>query len=300
MALKPDVESLLVLMAATGAPLEAGTPDEARANRKALARPSTTVVHEITDDLADDVPVRIYRPADGIRPGVLVWFHGGGWVLGDLDSHDEICREMANGSGLLVVSVDYRLAPEHPFPAPLLDCAAALRWVGDHLAELGVAGPIVIGGDSAGANLAAAVSHHPGAPLAGQVLIYPVADARMGSESYRTNAEGYFLTASAMRWFTDHYLSGGHGSPTDPRVSPLLADPALLAATPPAIVITAEYDPLRDEGEQYADALRAAGVEVTHTRYPGQIHAFFSLGDFLADGRRAVAQVNDWLRRVVA
>jgi acetyl esterase len=193
--------------------------------------------------------------------------------------------------GHAVVSVDYRLAPEHPFPAPLTDSVNALRWVHANAVTLGVdPGRIAVGGDSAGGNLAAVVAQLQPVPLRHQMLIYPVTDARRGSQSYRDNADGYRLTAAAMKWFCDHYLSGGHGSESDPRVSPICADDAVLATAPPALVITAEYDPLRDEGEDYARKLVAAGVPCSLTRYYGQIHGFFSMSALCDDGGQAIAQ----------
>jgi len=189
------------------------------------------------------------------------------------------------------VSVDYRLAPEHPFPAPLTDSVNALRWVHANAATLGIDPQrIAVGGDSAGGNLAAVVAQLQPVPLRHQMLIYPVTDARRGSESYRDNADGYRLTAHGMKWFCDHYLSGSSGSESDPLVSPLLADMSVLSAAPPAIVITAEYDPLRDEGEAYAQLLLAAGVPCTLTRYYGQIHGFFSMSHLCDDGHGAIQQ----------
>jgi acetyl esterase len=177
----------------------------------------------------------------------------------------------------------------------------ALRWMSDHASELGVdATRLVIGGDSAGGNLAAVVAQHSPIELAGQMLIYPITDARMESQSYRENGEGYLLTTAMMEWFVHHYLAGTTATRTDPRVSPLRADRAILAETPPAFVLTAEFDPLRDEGEAYADALAAAGVTVESVRYEGQIHAFFSNPELLSDARAAVEDAAAWLRRIVA
>jgi acetyl esterase len=218
-----------------------------------------------------------------------VYLHGGGWVGGSIDSHDQTCRVLASRSGALVLSIGYRLAPEHPFPAGLEDAVSATRWAAEHAAALG-ADPerMAIAGDSAGANLAAVVAQLAVVPLVFQLLVYPVADARWCHPSIDENAEGYFLTSKSMVWFLDHYLSGGQGSATDPRVSPLLADQTALAASPPTLVITAEFDPLRDEGEAYAERLAATGVPVTCTRYDGMFHGFFSLGDYLDDGQAAL------------
>jgi acetyl esterase len=189
-----------------------------------------------------------------------------------------------------VLSIEYRLAPEHPFPAGLDDCVSAVRWAYEHAAELGCrADRIAVGGDSAGANLAAVVAQLAPVPLVYQVLIYPVADATMSQPSYTENATGYFLSAAGMAWFIEHYLSGGQGSPTDPRVSPLFGSDEALAAGPPALVVTAEFDPLRDEGDAYAARLAAAGVPTSHVRFGGMFHGFFSLAEFVDDGRSANA-----------
>jgi acetyl esterase len=277
-------------------PLELGTPQQARAGRLAGGQPSEHV-HEVRDLDAGGVPARLYRPSAAHDLGLLVYFHGGGWVIGDLESHDTVCRALANRSGHAVLSVDYRLAPEHPFPAALGDSIQATRWAHANAAELGCdANRIAVGGDSAGANLAAVVAQIAPIPLCHQMLIYPVTDCRRVSPSYSENATGYFLTAAGMEWFVDHYLSGGQGSPEDPRVSPLLADDATLRATPPALVITAEFDPLRDEGEQYAARLADLGVPTTHVRFSGLIHAFFSMPEMIDDAKVAHAVAAEALK----
>ncbi len=292
MPLHPEVVSLLELMEAAGAPsAEEQGAVAARAARRALLRPPTEDCFEILDVDAGGVPARVYRAAPGTsRPGLLVWFHGGGWVLGDIDTHDDVCRTLNNRTGHTVLSVDYRLAPEHPFPAGLDDCVQATTWAFENADALGIdAARIAVGGDSAGGNLAAVVCQllSDTAPIRFQLLVYPVADARAGTPSYTENAEGYFLTAAAMRWFIDQYLADGAGARDDPRVSPLCAEPAALAATPPALVITAGFDPLRDEGVCYATRLIDAGVVTTHVHFPGQIHGFFSMPEFLSDARVA-------------
>jgi acetyl esterase len=212
-------------------------------------------------------------------------------VLGDLESHDDLCRALGNRGGFCVLSVDYRLAPEHPFPGALDDAVAATAWAHDHATDLGCEPIVAIGGDSAGGNLAAVVANRPTVPVVFQALVYPCTDARMGHHSYVENAEGYFLTSTAMAWFYDHYLSGGDGARDDPRVSPLLEDDARLASAPSALVITAEYDPLCDEGTAYADRLAEAGVTTSHVRFDGQIHGFFSMFGLLDDCRSAQAAV---------
>jgi len=287
-ALNWEAQSLLELMEKIGAPaLDSQEPADARATRAGLAPDPTEECHEIRDLDAGGVPARIYMPAPGdVLPGLLVFFHGGGWVIGDLDSHDNICRSLTNRSGHAVLSVDYRLAPDHPFPAGLDDCTTATEWAHANAAILGVdPDRLAVGGDSAGANFAAVIAQEAPVPIAFQLLVYPVTDCRMGSGSYDTNGEGYFLTKSSMRWFINHYLSGAEGDPTDPRVSPLLASDEQLAGGPRALVITVGFDPLCDEGVEYANRMAASGVETSHVHFPGQFHGFFSLPHMLGDAR---------------
>lgn len=272
-------------------PFESLEPEAAREMFDALRRPAVEPCHEIRDVDAGGVRARLYRPGDETT-GLLVWFHGGGWVLGDLDMSEDVCRRMASGSGHSVLSIDYALAPEHAFPGPLTDCVTATRWAHANADALGIdPDRIAVGGDSAGANLAAVVAQLRPVPLALQALVYPVTDARMGTASYVENAEGYFLTAAAMGWFIDLYLSGGNGSANDPRVSPLLASPDALRNSPSALVITAGFDPLRDEGAEYVERLDEAGVAVSHVHYPGQIHGFYGQLALMADARSANAVV---------
>ncbi len=292
MPLNAEARTLLDLMEAVGAPpLDSLPPEAARAARAALAPPVLEACHETVDLEAGGVPARLYRPTPSeATPGILLWFHGGGWVLGDLESHDNICHSLARRSGHAVLSVGYRLAPEAPFPAGLGDCIQAARWAHAHADDLGVdPDRIGIGGDSAGANLAAVVCHTAPAPFVFQLLVYPVTDARMETSSYTENGEGLFLTATSMQWFVDHYLSGGKGSPVDPRVPPLLAADDVLAAGPPTLVITVGFDPLRDEGIAYAERLAELGVVTSHVHFPGQIHGFFSMAHQLGDARSAIA-----------
>jgi acetyl esterase len=232
---------------------------------------------------AGDIPIRVYRPdVDGSVPTV-VFFHGGGFVIGDLDTHDDHARLICHEVEAVVVSVDYRLAPEHPFPAGFEDCRAATRWVADHISELGGdAQRIAVAGDSAGGNLSAAVAltatRDGGPQLAAQLLIYPGVDFRDDDTlhpSRTENGEGYFLTLEDMKWFHSQYLHD-EAHMSDPRASVLLAQD--LSGLPPAVVGTGEYDPLRDEGEAYAKALEASGVKVVLRRYDGLIHGFFGMG----------------------
>ena len=289
MPLHPQAASLLQVIASLGdPPIEEQTPAEARAIRAARARGDGQPVHEVRDLDAGGVRSRLYRPNDRNDLGLLVFFHGGGWVVGDLDSHDNVCRALANGSGHAVLSVDYRLAPEHPFPEPLEDALTATRWAHEHAAQLGCrADRVAVGGDSAGANLAAVVAQLGPVPIVYQLLVYPVTDCTRSQPSYDENADGYFLSRAGMGWFIGHYL--GDADTTDPRVSPLFAADHVLAATPPALVITAEFDPLRDEGDAYARRLANLGVPTSHVRFGGMFHGFFSLADFLDDGLAANA-----------
>jgi acetyl esterase len=292
MTLHPQTRAILDALQALGAPpLETQTPAAARVGMEAMTVPSPVELHDIRDLDADGTRLRVYRPNDISGRGALVYFHGGGWVIGSLDTHDDVCRKLAAALDHVVISVDYRLAPEHPFPEPLNDCVTAVQWIHAHARDLDIDPErLAVGGDSAGGNLAAVVANLRPIPLCFQMLIYPVTDARRGSASYRDNADGYRLTSNGMKWFWDHYLSGPEGSQDDPRVSPLYADDRTLAASPPALVITAEYDPLRDEGEDYARRLLGAGVPCTLTRYYGQIHGFFSMSHVCDDGHGAIQQ----------
>jgi acetyl esterase len=252
---------------------------------------------------AGDIPVRVYTPdaAVGHAHGVLVWYHGGGFVIGDLETADPTCRALANRAGCVVVSVDYRLAPEHPAPAALDDCVAALIWTVENFELLGVdASKVAVGGDSAGGNLAALVCQRVraefGPDIDFQLLVYPTTDLTMSHPSIDENAEGYFLTKRSMEWFIANYLQ--EGDPKDASVSPLHADD--LSGMPPALVITAELDPLRDEGEAYAARLRDAGVPTEALRYEGQIHGFFGMATALDDGKDALARAGAALRAALA
>lgn len=223
-----------------------------------------------------EIPIRIYAPERQRPLPVLTYFHGGGWVTGNLDTADQFCRLIANAAGCLVVSVNYRHAPEHPFPIPAEDAYAATRWVSGHADAFNSdAARLGVGGHSAGGNLAAVVAlmarDRGTPPLVHQLLIVPVIDPACGSASYRENAEGYGLTAGSMRWFWGHYLHRQEDA-NHPYASPLRA--SNLRGLPPAFVATAEFDPLRDEGETYAARLQADGVPTVHRRYAGMIHGF--------------------------
>ena len=290
MPVDPAIQGMLTLLASlNGRTLAEGTPEEGRQMFLKLTvgarAPESVVPVRATEDrtvpgAAGELPARVYRPeADGPVP-TIVFFHGGGFVIGDIETHDNQCRMVCRDVGAVVLSVAYRLAPEAPFPAAVEDCLAATRWAAEHVGELGGdSDRLAVAGDSAGGNLAAVVAQtardEGGPQLAAQLLVYPSTDFAGEYASRTENAEGYFLTASDIEWFGGHY-AGTYEDPTDPRLSPLRAQD--LSGLPPAVVVTAEFDPLRDEGEAYARALEAAGVPVVLRRYDGMIHGFFDLG----------------------
>ena len=251
---------------------------------------------------AGDIPARVYRPADppSAPPAVLVWYHGGGFTIGDLDTADPTCRKLANRAGALVVSVDYRLAPEHPAPAPVDDAWAALRWVHEHAGDIGGdPNRLAVGGDSAGGTLSAVVAvlaRNAGIELRHQLLIYPATDLTMSYPSHDENAFGFMLTRDMVLWFYDKYL-GPSGDPKDPLVSPLFTDD--VAGVAPAHVLVAEYDPLRDEGVAYAERLRAAGVAVELNHYDGMLHGFFQMAAMTPVADAAVTSAAANLRAAV-
>jgi acetyl esterase/lipase len=300
--LHPQAQAVLDGMAALGhPPIVEVSPPEARAIRRAHVQPSAVDVHEVRDVDAGGVPARLYRPSDEDGLGLLVYFHGGGWVVGDLDTHDATARALAAESGHAVLSVHYRLAPEHPFPAAYDDAVTVTRWVAEHAAELGCdPDKLAIGGDSAGGNLSAAVAQLAPVPLRFQLLVYPVTDLRCSTSSYDDYCDGPYLTRASMEWYIDHYLSGDEGSKDDPRASPLLADDAALAKSPPTYVVTVKTDVLRDEGEAYASRLEAAGVPTTLRRYDGMFHGFFALPEQIDAGREAVVEAAQAFRSAVS
>jgi acetyl esterase len=306
MPLDPQAQAFLDQIAAMGGqPLSSMPVPLARQSMEMLAnmRGTEEQVASIADRRipgpAGDIPVRVYTPAGPAPRAVLVYFHGGGWVLGGLETHDGVCRSLANGAGCVVVSVDYRLAPEHRYPAAAEDCYAATTWCAEHAAELGAdAKRLAVGGDSAGGNLAAVVAQmardRGGPNVMFQLLIYPATDATFDTPSYRDNADGYLLTTQDMRWFWGHYLGDASQRGAEPYASPLRAES--LAGLPPALVITAEFDPLRDEGEAYGHALERAGVAARISRYDGMIHGFFGMGQMIGRAQDAVREASGNLR----
>ena len=303
MPLDPGTAALLQLIdAAPYPPMHEGTPETARKAFRAMTTDLVTDETRIPVGSVEDLevagrPARLYRPeGDGPFP-TLVYVHGGGFVIGDLDTHDQTCRSLCSGAETVVLSLDYRLAPEAAFPAAVEDTLAAVTWAADHLADLGGNDVLAVGGDSAGGNLSAVAAQALRDRVSAQVLIYPATHMTGDYPSRTENAEGYFLDLATMLWFSGHYLgTDGTESPAavdeldldDIRHSPLLGD---LAGVAPAIVVTAEYDPLRDEGEAFADALEKAGVAVDRARYDGLVHGFIDMGPMSPAAADALADV---------
>jgi acetyl esterase len=311
--LHPQTRALLELMQERGVPAtHTLSVDEARRlyrERRAFTQPAPPPVGEVRELEAEGphgaIPLRLIRPSgvakEALLP-VLVYFHGGGWVIGDLDTHDTLCRELANGAGCAVVSVDYRLGPEHRFPAATDDCIAATYWVARHAAELGVdAARLAVGGDSAGGNLAAVVSlaarDAGDLAVAFQLLIYPATDMRAGAPSHTANGQGYLLTRDTIDYFRGHYIPD-RAQDADWRASPLLHED--LRRLPPAFVLTAGYDPLRDEGLAYAQRLSEAGNRASHICFERQVHGFILMGRVIDEANTAVALCAAELRRALA
>lgn len=301
MPLDPEIAALLKGLE-SAPPMESLTVDALRASLAYPPLERRTVVGECVDiamPLASRVlAARLYRPVDAQSRGVTVFFHGGGFVIGNLDTHDHVCRDLCAGSGSAVIAIDYRLAPEHRFPAAVDDCLAAVRWVEQHADALAVdPASIVVAGDSAGGNLAAVTSlrirDEGGPALRAQVLVYPVTDYHTPpTRSYIENQSGYSLTRAAMIRFWDDYLANERDI-VNPLCCPLRAPS--LADLPRALVVTAEFDPLRDEGEAYANRLFDAGVRTTLWRYDGLIHGFLRMGPACAKAREALLRTAAWI-----
>jgi acetyl esterase len=315
--LHPDARALIDLIEERGLPaMHTLQPVEARAfyrDRRSFTQPAAPDVGAVRDTHCEGrhgrIPLRIYRPLGaGTAPSstatlpALVYCHGGGWTIGDLDTHDVLCRQLCNGAGAVVVSVDYRMGPEHPFPAAVDDCLAATRWVRHAAHELGVdAARLAIGGDSAGGNLAAVIAilarDAGDLPLVFQLLIYPATDMRRHHASHTTNGRGYLLTTETISYYHDHYI-GDAAHDLDWRASPLLH--ADLTKLPRALVLTAGFDPLRDEGLAYADRLVAAGNRATYVCYERQIHGFITMGKVIDEANSAVTLCAAELARAFA
>jgi acetyl esterase len=309
MPLDPQAQRVVDQMAALNLkPVEESTPAEARDSirvRTAALGPFEDVAavadHRVPV-AGGEVTVRAYSPGGSGPHPALVYYHGGGWVIGDLDTHDGLCRSLTNAARCAVLSVDYRLAPEWKYPVAVEDSYAALTWVVANAARLGIdPRRVAVGGDSAGGNLATVMAlmarERRGPALVHQVLIYPVTDHRLDTPSYVENATGYVLTREGMRWFWNHYLAR-EAEGREPHASPLRAPS--LAGLPPALVITAECDPLRDEGEAYAARLRDAGVPVTLTRYSGMFHGFVRMTRILDKARTALDEIAGSLQKAFA
>ena len=314
--LHPQSRALLDLMEERRVPpTHTLSPSDARSlyrERRAMLQPIPQDVAEVRDLKAEgphgSIAMRLYRPLADAKSAdplpVLVYYHGGGWVIGDLDTHDTLCREIANASGVAVVAIDYRLSPEHRFPVAYDDSLAATQWVHAHAQELGLdPNRIAVGGDSAGGNLAAAVAlaardkvDGVELPIAYQLLIYPATDARRVHASHTTNGQGYLLTSDTIRYFHDHYIDDAKHD-LDWRASPLLHTD--LSHLPPALVLTAGYDPLRDEGLDYARALADAGNHVSYVCFERQIHGFITMGRVLDEANTAVTLCAAELKRAM-
>ena len=302
-AVHPQVTALLAEQAA---PLGADGPADLTALRAGYLSSALRFggareeVEDVQTVVAGGVCARAYRPAGAVEPvGAIVWLHGGGWVMGDLDGFDHVCRALANAAGHVVISVDYRLAPEHPFPAARDDALAAVAWALDHGAEqLGYdAARVIVGGDSAGGNLAAVAARHHADALAGLLLVYPATDAAMATKSYQEKAGSEFggLTPDSMASCFDAYL--GDADRTDPDVSPLLGD---LTGLPPTLVAVAANDVLREDGLLYAKALRSAGVDVATLRFEDMVHGFLRWGGMVDRARELIGTMGAWSRNRLA
>jgi acetyl esterase len=312
MSLDAQVKAILDQLAEAGGPKLSELPTaEARAFYEAMSTgldsPDVPVggVEDIEiEGAGGKIPIRVYTPvaAGGGPLAALVFYHGGGWVIGNIASHDAVCRALAQSSGCKIFSVDYRLAPEEQFPAAVEDAYAAVQWLEGNASSNGVdPNNIAVGGDSAGGNLAAVVSQmakdQSGPHIAYQLLIYPVTQCRIQTESRKELAEGYFLELETMKWFEDTYLRDDADA-KDPRASPLLADD--LTGLPPAYVITAGFDPLKDEGKQYADNMRAAGVDVKYACYDSLVHGFFNMANAVDAAKSAVDEAGATLKEFFA
>jgi len=309
--LDPDAAEILERIREAGVPPWRSMPPvegrEVYRKRALLFQGAPISVGEVWDTTIPSsggpLGIRVYRPIGGRPRPIFVYLHGGGWTLGDLDTHDTVCRRISAAADCMVVAVDYRLAPEHPYPAAMDDTVDAIRWVAANGASLGGdPARLALGGDSAGGNLTAGavirLRDEGGPHVALQVLIYPATQASFEMLSYYENAEGFFLTTADVVWFWDNYLGGSPAAATDPYACPATAGD--LGDLPPAVVITGDFDPVRDDGDIYAIKLRAAGVPVVARRFPGMIHGFVALPIEIPAGRRAIRMIAREARRAWA
>ena len=300
MLLHPQCKAVADFMEAMRVtPFDELSPREARDAFKAARVPLDIPVHEVRDIDAGGVRCRLYRPTAAQDLPLVVFLHGGGWVVGDLDTHDDVCRSLAAKSGMAFLSVDYRLAPEHKFPAAIDDAHMAAIWAHQNAAPLGVdASRFAVAGDSAGGNLAAVLAQRGAVPFKFQVLIYPTVDLAMTLPSFETNAVGPTLTKKMMGWFIDHYLRDD-ADKRDVAASPFLASDEVLAKVAPALIVTSEFDPLCDDGEEYGKRLASNGVNASVVRFNGTLHGFFSMLAGVDDALGAHDLVVSYLRRYV-
>ncbi len=311
MPLDPQVQAVLDLLGSLGLTQLSDVPyDQLRALTLEMSKQSPVEdVASVRDVHANgpggEILIHVYRPAgsnEADQLGCFIHIHGGGWTIGSVESYEGTCRTIANQAGVAVASIEYRLGPEHRYPAAVDDCWAATKWIAASASTLKIDPErLAVGGDSAGGNLAAVVAllaRDEGAPrLQHQALVYPSVDARMIAPSIDENAKGFLLTKADMTWFFGHYIGDQKVDVTDWRLSPIMHPRH--DGLPPATIITAEFDPLRDDGEQYRDVLRAAGVAVEHQRYDGMVHGFFGMGDQIDAGKTAVSQVAGALKRSI-
>ncbi len=303
--LDPAAAAVIAAFRAANRPkYETMSPPEARAASRLgwpVVQPDPPDVASV-EDIAipaphGKIPVRVYKPKSGTAPA-FIFYHGGGWVIGELDGYDVVCRQIANETGFVVFSVDYRLAPEHKFPAAAIDAIAATQWIVDQATKFGIdPDKVFVGGDSAGGNLTAVVTinarDNGGPKFAGQVLIYPATDMAMTHPSHSDPETDVLLTNSLMRWFIDHYLSG-QADVDDWRASPSRVKD--LKGLPRALLVTAAADPLHDEGVAYKDRLQAAGVDVTYSEYAGQFHGFWTMGKLIPEANKLTREIAAWLK----
>lgn len=306
MGVHPQVQFLLQMMESRGLPpLEQLGVQEARqafitsATMMSKAEIKVKTEDRLIQGAEKEITIRIYTPDVSGLTGALVYYHGGGWVIGNIETHDALCHTVAAESGCIVVSVDYGLAPESKFPEPVEDAYLAAKWIYDHASEIGVDSKrIAVGGDSAGGNLAAAVTYlaaeRKDLELAYQMLLYPSTSFEL-TESYEKYSEGYYLTKGTMDWFREQYLTSVDDT-ASPLAAPMLIPDVATKQLPPAFIMTAEFDPLCDGGEAYANKLKDAGVEVKYVCYPGMIHGFLGMTEFLTDGKKAVSEIASELK----